>query len=279
MSRARSSLGSRRGQRPSRRWLLVFLALAIVIAAGKTCAAVTGRSNPIDTVLTHITTPLVSVVRGIGQGFGTVFRIPSALRDNVNLVSERDLLQRRLEEAELAASDRDYLERLLNIEPPPGFTPVNARVIARPYDLWLESAWVNAGSRQGVRQGNLVLNDNGVVGVVQEVHSTSCNVQLVSSPSLALGAITLDSRIEGVLKGYDPSVAKLDLVPAGSPVEIGEKVFTLGEETFPGGEDNRPRGAYIGVVTRVVDSGGFLDIAVEPAARTNSLGWVVIYTR
>jgi len=280
MSRARGSLGSRRGQkRPSRRWLLLFLALAIVIAAGKTCAAVTGRSNPIDTALTHLTTPLVNVVRSIGQGFSLVWNIPSALRDNVSLKAERDLLERRVEELKNVEADRRHLVEQYGLEPLPQFATVTARVIARPYDLWFDSAWISAGSRHGVRKGNLVANDDGVVGVVTETHTTSSNVMLISSPELALGAITRDTRVEGVIHGFDATRINFDLIPAGSPVDIGDKLFTLGESTYPGGEDNRPRGVYIGVVSRVVDSGGFLDIAVEPAASVNRLGWVVVYTQ
>lgn len=253
--------------------------IALVIAASKTCTAVTGRPNPIDVAVTHVTTPLVSVLRGIGQGFQLIFKIPSALRDNTNLTAETDLLERRVTELRHLETDYEQLQELLAVKPPPQFRPVTARVIARPYDLWLESVWINAGSRDGVRKGNLVANNKGVVGVVKDVQTSSCSVTLLSSPDLALGAITHEQRIEGVIHGWDARTAKLDFVPANSAVNIGDKLFTLGEETYPGGENNRPRGTYIGMVLRVVDSGGFLDITVEPAAGMNQIGWVVVYTR
>ena len=276
----KGSRGQRLGQRrPSRRWLVLFALIALVILAGKTCTAVTGRTNPIDTAVTHITTPLVGVLQGIGRGFQLIFKIPSALRDNANLVSETDLLERRVAELSHLQTEYEQLQELLAVRPPPQFHPVTARVIARPYDLWLESVWINAGSRDGVRKGNLVANDKGVIGIVKRVETGSCSVTLLSSPDLALGAVTEGLRIEGVIHGRDACTAKLDLVPANSPVSIGDKLFTLGEETYPGGENNRPRGMYIGMVLRVVDSGGYQDITVEPAAGMNRLDWVVVYTK
>lgn len=284
MSRDRGRISLRADSRRYwRRWLVLFLAVALLIGLAKTCTAVTGRPNPLDVALTRISTPVVGVIKSIGEGIASlrhIFRIPTLLRENTALTSENELLERRAAELQYAQAESERLRALLKLEPPPGFSQVPARVIARPYDLWLDSALISVGSVRGVRPGNLVVNDAGVVGIVDDVQPTYSRVVLISSPQFTLGAITLNTNVEGVIVGVDARTVKLDMVPVGSLAEVGEKVFTLGQQTSPGGEDNRPRGVYIGmVVRREEDRSGFLRITVEPAASVSRLGNVVVYTQ
>jgi rod shape-determining protein MreC len=263
--------------------LVLFFIVALLIGGAKTCTALTGRPNPLDIALTTITTPVVAVIKNIGEGIASlrhIFRIPSMLRENADLTAENELLERRSAELQFTRAENERLRALLALDPPPGFTPLTARVIARPYDLWLESALISAGSSRGVRAGDLVVNDAGVVGVVEEVQPTYSRMVLISSPEFKLGALTMDHRVEGVITGVDARYLKLDLVPAGSLVEVGEKVFTLGQQDLGGGEADRPRGVYIGmIIRREEDRSGFLRITVEPAANASRLGNVVVYTR
>lgn len=284
MSRDRGRISLRADPRRHwRRWLVLFFIVALLIGGAKTCTALTGRPNPLDIALTTITTPVVAVIKNIGEGIASlrhIFRIPSLLRENADLTAENALLERRGAELQFTEAENERLRALLALEPPSGFSPVTARVIARPYDLWLESVLISAGSSRGVRKGNLVVNDAGVVGIVDEAQPTYSRVALISSPDFKLGALTKDNRIEGVITGMDARYLKLDLVPAGSQVDVGEKVFTLGQQDQEGGEAHRPRGVYIGmIIRREEDRSGFLRITVEPAASASRLGNVMVYTR
>lgn len=266
-----------------RRWLLLFIVIAVIIASAKTCASVTGRSNPIDIALTHVTTPVVGAIKSIGEGIASlrhIFRIPSLLRENSSLKAENEFLDRRNAELQFLEAENKRLEELLKIPAKPGYLPVTARVIARPYDLWMETVLINAGSSRGVRQGNLVVNANGVVGLIEETYSGYSRVRLISSPAFTLGAVTSGLELEGVVRGVSAGSLKLDMVPAGARIELGEKVFTRGEETLPGSNNNRPRGVYIGLIVNIgTDRSGFKQIDVQPAANVNQLGNVVVYTR
>jgi len=281
-------MSSRRSQRPDprrqwRRWLLLFLVLAVLVGGAKTCTAITGRPNPLDIAFIRITTPVVGVIKSIGEGIVSlkdVFRIPALQRENSTLQAENDFLERRVAELEFAEQENQQLHELLELSSQPEFTPVTARVIARPYDLWLESVIINAGTSHGVRQGNLVVSGNGVIGLISEARGTYSRVQLISSPALAMGAVSEGEQIAGVIRGISAYRLKLDMVPAGSRVELGEKIYTRGVEAYEGAEDNRPRGVFIGVVMHIgTDRSGFMDIIVEPAASVNRLGNVVVYTR
>lgn len=267
-------------RRPWTRWLLIFLVLAVLIGGAKACTIITGRPNPVDTFLGQLMAPVIGVPRSIGEGFRNLAQIPSALRENENLRAENALLERRAAELRFQATECERLHELLKLKPPPGFKQVAARVIARPYDLWLESVWINIGTRDGVRRGNLVVNAKGVVGIVREAQLSISNVTLVSSPGFRLGAITSGEQVAGVIHGVNGNTLMLGDIPVGTQVKPGEKVFTRGEETAPGSEDNRPRGIYIGMTSLIErDASDYSQITVEPAVKTNQLGYVVVYTQ
>jgi rod shape-determining protein MreC len=270
-------------QRGRKRWLFALLGLALLIATIKSCTLLSGRTNPVDQAINTLASPLVYVTMRIGEGFGSlvhIFRLPVLLREEKRLTAENKLLERRVEELKQLETENERLRALLKLHVPSGFKPVSATVIARPYDLWLEAVIINAGRGDGVRKGNLVVNESGVIGKVIEAEAAFSRVQLISSPQFPLGAMSASSRDEGVVRGISTGMMELDFIPAGSRITTGEKLFTLGNDSYGGAEENRPRGVLIGSVTgRVADPNGFLEITVQPAAQVNRLSWVVVFTK
>jgi rod shape-determining protein MreC len=267
----------------SRRWLVAILIVVLIIAGFKILAAVTGRSNPVDTVLVSLTTRTVYVLRRIGQGLATitvdVFKVAHYKHENSILNRENSQLQRLREEAAEIKQENKQLHQLLDIDAPE-FVPVAATVVARPFDLWLETAIINAGTSKNVAVGNLVINEKGVVGVIEKAEPTYSHVMLLVSPRCRLGVIARDCRDTGVVRGVDGETLAIDYLPTRSLIKPGEKVFTSGEQAYISGGHNRPRGAFIGTVRRRVESGGILrSVIIDPAAGASQLSTVVVMTR
>jgi rod shape-determining protein MreC len=153
-------------------------------------------------------------------------------------------------------------------------------VLARPDEVWLESVVLNAGSSRGVSPGDLVVNDDGVVGVVSEkIQAGMCWVTLATSPNFRLAARTGGSACEGVIAGLNQRTLKLMYISAGSPVKVNEKVFSSEVTGDPDGS-LRPRGLLVGTVKHVAeDVNGFLTIEVAPAIDPNKVSNVLIYTQ
>ncbi len=283
MSRRRISSSYKQERRgPRKRWLVVLLVVTLLIAAVKITTLVTGRTNPVDQALITVTSPVVYVLKRMGEGLASlryIFMIPKLLNDNNRLETENALMQRKLDEAGQLVRENERLRKLAGLPATPGYKLVDATVLARPYDLWLENALIGAGSKKGVKPGDLVANESGIVGVIEEVQETYSRVELISSPRFKLGVVSGDSRDEGVLRGVGPSEMALDFIPAGSKIAFGEKLYTRGEARTAAGGANRPRGVYCGMVTTRVAEGGYLRITVEPGANANRLGEVVVYTR
>jgi cell shape-determining protein MreC len=282
----------------SRRWLTVFLGIAVFIAVIKTVTVITGKTNPVDRAINVVATPLVSVVRYTAEGvssLGQIFHLPSLLRDNRRLREENAMLKRQSAEAQLATTTTADLRATLalsNLQ----YRAVNATVIARPYDLWLDQVVIDVGARNGVRAGNLVINPSGVVGIVDEkVQDGMSWVTLVTSPRFRLAAIT-STEVEGVIKGFDSHAMTLEGVRGkpsntddgnlqltrltGNNIKLGEKVFTSGIATSAEEGLLRPRGQLIGtVVHRSVDANGRQDVRVEPAVNANRINVVTVITQ
>src|SRR5688572_5248362 len=98
MARAAVSMKRSSRERPhGRRWLLVVIILAVLIAIIKLHSAVTGRSTLLDRAITTMASPVVYVMVRIGGGISSlryIFAIPAILGENSRLQAENTLLSR-----------------------------------------------------------------------------------------------------------------------------------------------------------------------------------------
>jgi rod shape-determining protein MreC len=242
-------------------------------------------------VLLRLASPVVLVVRLIGDGitysFEVIAHFPSLLREKNQLKTENEYLSRKVEELHNVESENIRLRGMLGLEAPDEFRAVNAAVIARPYDLWVESVIVGVGTREGVRVGNIAVNEKGLAGKVTEVHSGYSVIQLVSSPQCKIWAIAGDSRAEGMINGTGLASLRMDMIEAGSELMLGEKIFTRGRQAVRDGGKvepdllvDQPRGVFIGtVVSREADRNGFLKVSIEPAVSVSQLGNLAVLVK
>lgn len=129
----------------------------------------------------------------------------------------------------------DRLRKMVELKPLPGKTRIAADVIAYlPYENRLR---ISVGRRDGVEPLMPVINEDGLVGVVQSVEETRSQVTLITSPTTKVGAVALrDPPQPGLLTGQTPTRLVLEFVDTQSPLEVGDKVVTSGHsETIPGG--------------------------------------------
>jgi len=109
--------------------------------------------------------------------------------------TSRLLSMQQFEVAQTAAlrSEISRLEKMLTLPSRPEFRFVPARVAQRRLGMWWQQIILRRGAADGVIPGCPVVNADGVIGRVREVFSTSCVVELVSSPSFRISA-----KISGV---------------------------------------------------------------------------------
>jgi len=259
-------------------WAGLVLVLLFVLSV---VLALSGQRNPISGPVLWVSSHTVSLFRGVADSvlsLGYIFRLKSIHEDNIELANENAELKKHIRDIEASSAEADRLARLLRIPERDKFDYISARITGRSLDLWFDSVYINCGRTTGVMKGDLVINADGLVGEIAHVDRSISRVQLILNPDFAIGAITSGSRQQGIVEGgvrgtlgFANSL-KFGFVPVKNRISVGEKVFTSGLAT------GRPRGVFIGHVTKVVEEPNRLTQSIEitPGVDLGSLEEVVV---
>jgi rod shape-determining protein MreC len=118
-----------------------------------------------------------------------------------------------------------------------------------------------------------VITPDGVVGKVLSVYGETAQLLLINDPTSGVGAILVNSRLQGVVKGTPTGEVQLSYIMGDEPVQPGEALITAG------GDRVFPKGLPIGTVAKVsMGRTLFLDIKVKPAADLDRLEEVLVIT-
>jgi rod shape-determining protein MreC len=189
---------------------------------------------------------------------------------------ETKLAQLELENTRLKQQTRDSnkLRALLGLKNKAERRTIAAEVVERKPDNWFDQVVIDKGHDEGVLKGSAVITNDGVVGQVVEVSSHAAVVRLVTDPMQKLGVVIQRIKLTGVLIGNKSAPAKIDFVPVGTNLDIGDKIVTLSKGgVFP---DNHPVGQVIAVRR---DAGGAnLQIEVKLSEGCYDLNQVLVLT-
>jgi len=191
--------------------------------------------------------------------------------DYLDLLSVREENQRlkamlKSYEEDLATYREAYttylrLQRELDFRKGTDFPPLTARVIGKDPSFWFHTIIVDRGENDGVVEGMVALNSNGIVGQVIHVSNNYCKVLLGIAPSSAIDVYIQKSRVRGILKGVGENGYLLHYVLKNAEVKRGDQIVTAGI----GGVF--ASGIPVGTVSAVhrKTRGMFLEIEVEPS--------------
>jgi rod shape-determining protein MreC len=202
----------------------------------------------------------IETLRNATAGFFTnYFELRNAREQSRALRTEVDRL--RLENQflknDLASAQR--AEALAGFQAKTPSKMVGARVIGATPGVGTNSVMIDRGTSSGVHRGMAVVTPDGIVGRVLEVFPFASQVLTVTDPGFAAGVESQKNHVHGVLKGLGNGSARVDYVPTGQKVEVGEMLFTSGEDRV------FPKGLPVGKVTSAREGGNFQDITVQPS--------------
>lgn len=208
--------------------------------------------------------PVASTIEAVRNGatgfFSNYFAMRNAREESRQLRTEVDRL--RLENQflknELGSAQR--AESLAGFQTRSPSKMIGARVIGATPGMGTKSVLIDRGAASGVRRNMAVVTPDGIVGKVVAVFPFASQVLSVTDPGFGAGVESQKNHVHGVLKGLGNGAARVDYVPAGQKVEIGETFFTSGEDRV------FPEGLPVGKVTGVREGGDFQDITVEPTS-------------
>lgn len=200
-----------------------------------------------------------SVTNGVRQVWRNYVWMVGARSENDQLRQALNQLMLLNNSYEQSQQENARLHRLLSLNDSVSFKSIGARVIARTPSYLSNLIYINRGSEDGVRVDYAVVSGDGVVGRTILVTKHQSQVQLITNPDAAIGAMLERTRTPGVLKGSGDPLLDMDYVGNIEQVEVGDIVLSSGLDGI------YPKWLPIG---KVVDSrkgkGVFRSIKVEP---------------
>lgn len=173
---------------------------------------------------------------------------------------ERELIRLRAQLSSEQLGRREYaqLVRLLRVPRPGGYRIVAANVIGvgQGYD---QAVTISAGSSDGVRSQETVLDASGLVGTVTSVSPWTCTVRLATAATAVAGVRLVGSGQMGWVTGAGtslsgPDLLRLHVLGASTAIVPGQQLVTSASV----GDRPYVAGVPVGVVTRVEASGGLI---------------------
>jgi rod shape-determining protein MreC len=224
--------------------------------------------GPIERVTHDVTDPVASLVDSITGGPSAQGTIASLQRQNAQLRAE-------LSAAQLSQAARKQLAQLLQLDAG-GYKIVTANVIAAGGDF-SDTVTLDAGSRDGIKPDETVLNGSGFVGTVTQVSADTSTVLLANDASSVVGVQMADGGQIGDVTGTGKSLSgsgllRLSLFDANAVLKPGQEVVTYASV----GDQPEVPGVPVGTIVSVSSSAGSLTqtATVRPFVSFTALGVV-----
>jgi rod shape-determining protein MreC len=224
--------------------------------------------GPIERVTHDVTDPVASLFDSITGG-------PSAQGTITDLQRQNAKLRAALSTAQLSKTARKQLTQLLQLDAG-GYRIVTANVIAAG-GSFSDTVTLDAGSNDGIKPDETVLNGSGFVGTVTQVSANTSTVLLASDASSVVGVELAGGGEIGSVTGTGKSMSgsallRLSLFDANAVLHPGQQVVTYASV----GNKPQVQGVPVGTIVSVSSNAGALtqSAMVRPAVSFTALGVV-----
>jgi rod shape-determining protein MreC len=239
-----------------------FLAIALIIIDSRIKALETVRVG-VGVVLYPVQQALLVPGR-IADAVGDYFTSVSTLQ------RENDALKRRqvesaqaLLQAQQLTEENSRLRKLLNARERAGNAAILGTVLYESRDRFSHKIVLHVGTDDGVRAGNPVIDDIGVVGQVTRVFRNTSEATLLTDKDQSIPIQILRNGLRGIaFGGVDPGTLDLRFMAANADVEMGDTAVTSGLDGV------YPQGLPVGRVALIERAAKdqFARIVLTPAA-------------
>lgn len=207
-----------------------------------------GRARTLsDKVMAPVGDALSTPGRLTGQGVDGIRGYFFAVSENRRLKAElKDMRQWR----DVAIALRDSNERyraILGLKTDPPIPMASARIVTDSRGPFANSRLANAGAEAGIKPGNPVMSENGLVGRVVGVTQGVSRVLLLTDVASRTPVMIDRTNSRAILTGDGGPNPKLEYLRGQDPVKSGDRILTSGD----GGVF--PRGLPVGIAVKGLD--------------------------
>ena len=181
---------------------------------------------------------------GIRDGIGGYF---FAVSENRRLKTQIAELEQWRDDAIVLKGVNQRYETLLGLQPEPAVRLQTARTVADARGPFSRARLLDAGANKGIRIGNPVINEHGLIGRIVGVSGS--NSRLVMLTDVASRTPIMVDRTDArfILAGDGSNNPRLEFVRGVGGIQPGDRILSSGD----GG--GFPRGIPIGVAAKGLD--------------------------
>lgn len=256
--------------------LVIVLAVLFLIMSTSQRTRVVGETRTLfeRTVMT-LFSPVPRTVNEVGQRVLDVYHGYLDMRREVaeNVMLRRKLAELTTENLQLRRSSGDLarMRSILSYSEQYTMPTILGEIIMLDTAGRFKSAVIDRGSDHGVEVNDVVVHPSGLVGRVILTTPDMAKIQVLIDKGFSVGVLIERSRRQGVIRGADGGLLRLEYVPNMTDVAVGDAILTAGiDGVFP-------KGIVVGKVVRVEEGSDlFRRVHVQPAVDFGSIEEVLI---
>jgi len=254
--------------------LAFFSALAVLLIV------IDARVNALDTIRIGVGVMLYPLQRALlwprdalVQGGRYVTTVGSLTRDNEQLRESAAERAAQLLQDEQLRLENAHLRQLQGLRERTGVKTEMVQVLYEPRDRFSHKLVIDRGSSDGLRAGNPVIDERGVVGQVTRVFPMVSEVTVLTERDQSIPVEVVRNGLRCVaFGGSEPGTLELRFLAANADVSSGDSVVTSGLDGL------YPPGLPVGTVARIERDvkDQFAHVVVNPVGGIDANGVLVV---
>jgi len=180
-------------------------------------------------------------VNSVSEGFYKINDLVFLYTENKDLKIENKSLYKWRDLALELLAENQTLKKLLNSVEKSNEKFITARVISNSGGSYVKTITINVGSSDGVRLGNPVLNNWGMIGRIVEIGRNASRVLLTTDINSQIPVYFESSLHRAILVGKNSDLLELKFLKKRVYLEDEERLMTSGEGGI------LPRGIPVGL--------------------------------
>ena len=220
--------------------LIVFSVLLLLIGKVNETSLSIFKSYFLD-ITSGFLTILGKPVNSVSDGFYKINDLVYLYTENQDLREENKSLSKWKDLALELLAENEELKKLLNSSKEQNQKFVSSKVISNSGGSYVKTITINVGSNDGVRVGNPVINNWGMIGRIVEIGRNSSRVLLTTDINSQIPVYFENSLHKAILVGKNSDLLELKFLKKRVYLQDEERLMTSGEGGI------LPRGIPVGL--------------------------------
>ena len=159
------------------------------------------------------------------------------VNDNEQLREQHVKDEARLQQLRMLDAENAQLRKLLDVQQRSDYRMQLAEIVYVARDVFKRKLFVDKGSAANVRPGQIVMDDNGIIGQVTRVYPLLSEITLVTDKDHAVPVQIMRNGLRAIVFGAgDTGDLSLRYMPVNSDIQKGDELVTSGiDGTYPPG--------------------------------------------